>query len=34
MFFYDPCGGVKIAVLWKPEFLGAKEFKVCTTYFV
>ncbi|XP_065363227.1 nucleolar protein 6 [Calliphora vicina] len=27
-FFYNPCGGKEIAVIWKPSAFNAKEFKV------
>lgn len=27
-FFYNPCGGKEIAVIWKPTAFDAKEFKV------
>lgn len=28
MFFYDPCGGQQIAVLWKPASFEPTEFRV------
>lgn len=28
MFFYDPCGGDKIAVLWRPNSFEKQEFRV------
>lgn len=28
VFFYNPCGGEHIAVLWKPITDGAQEFKL------
>ncbi|KNC25568.1 hypothetical protein FF38_12937 [Lucilia cuprina] len=27
-FFYNPCGGKEIAIIWKPTAFNAKEFKV------
>lgn len=31
-FFYNPCGGKEIAVVWKPTAFDAKEFKVNDVY--
>lgn len=28
MFFYNPCGGQQIAVLWKPNTFTKQEFKI------
>lgn len=28
VFFYDPCGGKQIAVLWKPNTFSKQEFKI------
>lgn len=28
MFFYNPCGGKQIGVLWKPESFKSCEFRI------
>lgn len=28
MFFYDPCGGKYITVIWKPDLFESKDFQV------
>lgn len=28
MFFYDPCGGKYISVIWKPDIFEVRDFQV------
>lgn len=32
MFFYNPCGGQQIAVLWKPTTFAKQEFKISAAH--
>lgn len=32
MFFYNPCGGQQIAVLWKPNTYAKQEFKISAVH--
>lgn len=32
MFFYNPCGGQQIAVLWKPNTYAKQEFKISAAH--
>lgn len=32
MFFYNPCGGHQIAVLWKPNTFAKQEFKISAAH--